>query len=433
MSEAPALRRVIGRWQVVALTVNVVIGAGIFGLPSKLYQAAGAWSLLGLLGCAVLVTLMNLAIFELAGRFTTTGGPYRYAAEAYGPSVGFAVGWLAWLMRVTSMAAVLGVLCDYLGGIVPALEDPVPRAVLVTAIITVLAVINIAGVRLASIAGSLFTVGKLVPLVVLAVVGLWFIEPSRLAPVDDLAIGSVARAAMLCIFAFTGFETATILAGEMRDPRRDLPFALFAMTGIVLVVYGLLLVVSIGTVPALGESPRPLVDAASAIAGKAGIAIVTIGALVSVSGALIALMTAVPRLLFAMAESGDLPRVLATVHPKRGTPQVAIIATALAALVLSLTGTFVWLVVIATTIRLSTYVLTSLAALVFRHRDGRSLWTLPAGIPVVMISLVLTGWMFASTHLDEIPLAALLCAAGFAIRALTALSTRGYRRGRGLS
>jgi basic amino acid/polyamine antiporter, APA family len=421
----PALRRVIGRWQVVALTVNVVIGAGIFGLPSKLYQAAGAWSLLGLVACAVLVTLLNLSIFELSGRFVTTGGPYRYATEAYGTHVGFAVGWLAWLMRVTSMAAVLGLLCDYLAGIAPGLEGDVPRAVLVATIVGGLALLNIAGIRVATITGSLFTVGKLVPLALLALVGLWFVEPSRLDPVDDLTIDSVARAAMLCIFGFTGFETATILAGEMRDPRRDLPFAVFATTGSVLAIYALLLVVSIGTVPDLGSSTRPLIDAGQAIAGTVGIAVISVAALVSITGTLLAFMTAVPRLLFAMAESGDLPRVLGAIHPRTRTPQVAILVTAAAVLALALTGTFVWLVVIATTIRLATYVLTSIAVLVFRRRDNRSLWAAPAGIPVVAISVALTGWMFSSNNIDELPLAAALCAAGFAIRALTRSSTGG--------
>jgi basic amino acid/polyamine antiporter, APA family len=409
---------------VVALTVNIIVGAGIFGLPSKLFEVAGAWSIVGLLVCAVLVTLLNLSIFELAGRFTKTGGPYAYASEAYGPTVGFTVGWLAWLMRVTAIAAVLGVLCDYLAAIEPALAGDAPRAACKVTVIAILTVLNIAGVRVASVAGSLFTVGKLVPLVALAIVGLWFIEPSRLDPPDPIDFDSVARVALMCLFAFTGFETATILAGEMRDPRRDLPFALLVAMCVIVAIYMLLLVVCIGLVPGLAGSKRPLVDAAAAIAGDAGIAIVTIGAVVSVTGALIALMTAVPRLLFAMAESGDLPRPLASIHPGRSTPHVAIVTTGAAALTLALTGTFVRLVVIATTIRLCTYILTALAVLVFRRREGRSLWAFPAGIPVVIVSFAMIAWMFSSTHVEELLLAAAFVAAGLVARFAVRYATR---------
>ena len=413
---ARELRREIRRWEVVALTINVVVGAGIFGLPSRLYQLAGVWSLAGLVACAVLVALLNLTLVELSGRFTTTGGPYVYTKEAFGPGAGFLVGWLIWAMRVTAMAAILALCCDYLAGVVPAFAHPAPRAALEIAIVAALAILNLAGVRTAAVANNVLTIGKLVPLLALAFAGLAFVEPARFAATAAPGAGSIARAAMLCVFAFTGFETATIVAGEMRDPRRDLPFALLATTFAVTAIYALLLVVSIGTVPALGASTRPLADAAAQVAGRLGSAAMTGGAVVSVLGILIALMTAAPRLLFAMAEAGDLPAALGAVAPRRQTPDAAVAITAAVVLALALTGTFVGIVAVSTAIRLVTYALTASAVPVLRRREGRGLWGGVAGLPVIALSLGLTAWMLSSVRLHEAALAGGLAAVGVALR-----------------
>ena len=410
------LQRAIRRWDVVALMVNAVVGAGIFGLPSILYKAAGAWSLLGLVACAVLVALLNLALFELAGRFTATGGPYVYAAAAYGPGAGFLVGWLTWLMRVTAMAAILKLFCDYVGGVAPSLAGGAPHAALAIGAVAALTALNLAGVRTATTASNLFTVGKLVPLAALALGGLAFVAPAHIVPTGGLPVGPVARAAVLCVFAMTGFETATIVAGEMRDPKRDLPFALIASTAAVTVLYGLLLVVAIGTVPDLATSTRPLADAAAQIAGRTGAAIVTAGALISVFGILLALMTAAPRLLFAMAEARELPAALARVHPQRRSPDASVLLTAAAVLALTLTGTFVGIVAVSTTIRLVTYAMTAVAVPVLRRREHRSLWARPAGIPVIAASLALTAWMLTSVRATEALLAVGLAAGGVVLR-----------------
>lgn len=172
-----SLVRGIGRWDFVALFINSIIGAGIFGLPSRVDALLGPYSVLAYLLCALLVLMIVFCFAEVGSRFTATGGPYLYATEAFGPAIGFQVGWLMWLARVSSFAALSNLLVDYLGHFWPEVGTPLPRAVLLTSLTIVLAGINVTGVRNGALIADVFTIGKLVPLVLFVAVGLFFVEP----------------------------------------------------------------------------------------------------------------------------------------------------------------------------------------------------------------------------------------------------------------
>src|SRR6266436_8850259 len=171
------LVRGIRKWDLVAVAINGIIGAGIFGLPAKVYALIGTYSLIAFAACAIVVTLIVLCFAEVGSRFDETGGPYRYAREAFGPAVGFEVGWLTWLARLTAFAANCNLMVSYLGFFWPAANTPLARAVIIVGVVVALAAINIIGVRQAAITSDLFTIGKLIPMLIFIVAGLFFLNP----------------------------------------------------------------------------------------------------------------------------------------------------------------------------------------------------------------------------------------------------------------
>lgn len=396
------LVRGIRRWDLVALVVNSVIGAGIFRLPATAYEKTGAYSLLAFLACAALVVLVVLCFAEVTSRFTHTGGPYLYAREVFSPLVAFQVGWLLWLTRVTAFAAVCNLLIEYLAWFWPAAETRIGRVSVITLIVAILATVNIIGVRPSAILGNIFTAGKLLPLALFIVVGLFFVDRERFAEASPPSYHNFSAAVLLLVYAFTGFEIPSIAAGEVSDPRRDFPFALLTGIAVVVVVYVLIQLVCIGTLPELASSKRPLADAASNFLGPVGASMIALGALISTTGTLSSVMLATPRLPFALAEQGQLPKWLTRTHPRFQTPWVSILASATAMLAVTLEGTFTSALTISTISRLFVYASTCVALIMLRNRsDKPAAFVLPAGIVVAVASLLLIGWLLSNVPLKE--------------------------------
>ena len=427
------LVRGIGRASMVALFINAVVGAGIFGLPSSVHALLGPWALLAYLACALLVLLVVLCFAEVGSRFERTGGPYLYARVAFGPMVGFQVGWLVWLTRVTAFAALCNLLLDYLAYFWPAATTPAWRTLLVAAVVALIVAVNVRGVRLAAIVANVFTIGKLIPLLLFVGVGLWFVEPARLVPGEAPGVADFSAGMLLLVFAFTGFETATVPAGEVREPRRTLPFAILAALAVIVPLYILVQVVSIGTLPGLATSTRPLADAAEQFAGTAGAGIVVVGALVSIAGTLNGLLLAAPRLLFAMAEHGQLPALFARTHARHHTPHVAIVVTGLAMLVLTLSGSFLSAVAISTLTRLLAYAATCAAVPVLRRRRAvaPALVLAPGGMATIVVALAVIAWLLAQGSAGELRDVGIAMALGFVLLWWGRRSGRRVARGRG--
>lgn len=416
------LLRGIGRASLVALFINSVVGAGIFGLPGQVHALLGPYALLAYLACAGLVLLIVMCFAEVGGRFERTGGPYRYAYVTFGPVVGFQVGWLVWLTRVSAFAALCNLLLSYLAHFWPAATWPEWRLGLVGGVVGLIAVLNIRGVRPAALVANAFTIGKLVPLVAFIAVGLFFLEPARFVPQSTPAIGDFSSAMLLLVFAFTGFETGTVPAGEVRDPRRNLPFAILTAMAVIVPLYILVQVVCIGTLPGLAGSTTPLADAAGRFGGAAGAALITVGALISISGTLNGLVLAAPRILFAMAEQQQLPKVLAATHPRYHTPHVAILLTSACMLALTLSGSFLTAVAISTLTRLLAYAATCAAVPVLRRRDERgdtsiapATFRAPGGIVTVVVALAVIAWLLAHGSAREVRDVVIAMLIGFAL------------------
>lgn len=393
------LVRRIRRWDVVALVLNCVIGAGIFGLPSRVFALAGTYSLLAYVVCAIVVLLIALSFAEVASRFSLTGGPYVYARDAFGALVGFEVGWLLWLARVTAFGSLANLFVDYASIFAPAAGTGVARAAALTSIGLVLTVLNIVGVRPSTLVTNAFTVGKLAALLFFVVAGVLFVSRANFSTAAPPAYAHFSQAVLLLVFAFSGFEMAVIPAGEIVEPGRQIPFALLLGLGIVVLLYILIQFVAIGTLPTLATSQRPIADASAMFLGAGAAAFVSLGALISIGGTLNSIALVTPRLLFAMAEDGHLPRAFGAVHPRFRTPHVAILVSSVVMIALTVSGSFATLAAISTIIRLLTYAATCGALLQLRRQPNAppAAFTAPFGGLAATAALILSVWLLSNS------------------------------------
>ena len=411
------LVRGIRRWDLVAIAINGIIGAGIFGLPSKVYALIGTYSLIAFVACALVVALIILCFAEVGSRFEETGGPYLYAREAFQPAVAFEIGWLFWLVRITAFAANCNLLINYLSFFWAPATSPSWRALIIVLVVVMLAIVNLLGIRQAAIVSNLFTVGKLVPIIIFIAAGLFFLNPQayELGPAPTSA--AFSQSVLLLVYAFTGFEMATIPAGEIRDPQRSLPRALLIAIVVVAVLYILIQVVCVGTLPGLAQSQKPLADAGSQFLGAAGGAIISAGAVVSIIGNLNILLLSASRLPFAMAEQKQLPAFVGRIHRRFFTPYVAILITAGLMMILTLRSSFLAALTISVIARLFTYGATCLALPLFRSRREvpAALFRLPGGPVIAILSLLLIVWLLLHSTWAEAKSAAVAAAVGLLI------------------
>jgi amino acid transporter len=397
--EGPGLLRALGRWDLLALVINGIVGAGIFGLPAKVDALLGVYGLGAILVCAAIMGLVILCFAEVASRFTQTGGPYVYAGAAFGPLPAFLTGSVLWIARVTGCCAICALLLQYLAYLGPAMNQGMGRVATATAIIGGLTIIHVQGIRRAALFGNLVTFAKLIPLLLFVGIGLFHIEWPRLQHASLPLNRSFAEAVLLLSFAFVGWESVVVAAGETQDPQRDLPRALIAGLLLVALLYGSIQLVCIGTLPDLAASERPLVDAGRNFLGASGALWLTLGAAVSMLGTLNGSMITISRLPYAMAAAGQLPRGLAVIHPRYRTPHVAVVCSGLLVLALTLSGQFVYLLTVSTIARLLVFAVTCAALPILRRKPDvpAARFVLPGGLLIPAAALALIAWLLASS------------------------------------
>jgi amino acid transporter len=394
----PRLERALGRWDLTAIGVNQVIGGAIFLMPSQVAAAIGAWSVIAFVAAGVASLLVAWCFAELSSRFEATGGAFLYTRVAFGPFLAFEVGWMQWFTRITSHASIANGVALALGFFAPALAGGVGRVAIITAIMVAFAWINARGIRQSSWLVNTLTIGKLAPLALFVLVGLPYLSPAILTPLPDVTFQQASTTALLLVFVFGGFDVVSVPAGESQDPRRHMPFAFTATIVIVTVVMTLGQAVAMAALPELAASRTPLADAAVVVLGAAGAMVVGVGSAISMLGNNAGQVLTGSRMLFAVAENGDLPRIFARVHPRYHTPDVAIWFSTAVALVLALSGSFVALAAASAVARLVTYVGTCAATLRLRQprfadRVAPATWTTPGGplVPLlaILVSLVI--------------------------------------------
>ncbi len=328
---------------------------------------------------AVLIAGAAMAIImacfaEVSSQFSEAGGPYLYARTAFGRLIGILVGWTFYLAQVAAPAANANLFVIYLAEFWPRAKEPWPRFTILTVLVWLLALINARGARQGAVVSNIFTVAKILPLfmVVSAGAALTLFHPTPWTGGISYPTGAWMKAIFLLIFAYGGFESALAPSGEARDPARDLAFALFVTVVGCTAIYASIQWVVVGVLGPGATSDRPLADVARMTMGNRGAALVAIGALVSVYGYLSAKLLGMPRVTFALAENGDLPRIFAAVSSRFRTPWFSILIYASAVWILALIGSFAWNVTLSVVARLFYYAVVCAALIALRRKQPRA-------------------------------------------------------------
>lgn len=400
--------RAVSRWQIVGLSINDVIGSGIYLLPAATALLLGPASLWAVLLAGLAVALLVLCYAQAASYFDQPGGSYLYAREAFGPFVGFEIGWMVWLTRIASAAALSNGLADAVARFWPGAADGAGRLAIIVGSLALLTLINVIGIKSAARTGVALVIGKLVPLLLFIAIGAFYIDPAALVAGEAPRMDKLGEAALLLLFAYAGFENIPAAAGEFKNPRRDVPFALLTMIATVTLVYAAVQLVAQGTLPGLAQSSSPLADAASRFSGETLALILTVGATISILGTNSNTMLLGPRVLYSLAQDGFGPRVLSRIHPRFHTPAWAIVTQGSLALALALSGSFVQLAVLSVVARLCAYVATALAVLVLRKRHGHreDALQLPGGPLIPLGALTISLGLLASATIGNLIAAA---------------------------
>jgi basic amino acid/polyamine antiporter, APA family len=364
MRHSEPLVRAMGTLGLAAAIVNITIGGGIFRLPANVASSLGAAAPIAYLVCAAAMALIVRCIAVAGSRVSLTGGPYAYVGAALGPYAGFISGVLLWMLGTFAGAAVATVFASSVGLLIGNVVGKTMEFTILAAAFTFWCLVNLRGVELGSRLNSIATVAKLLPLLLVAVGGLFFLDPANLTWTASPSTSDVARTSLLLIFAFAGLEVALVPSGEVRDTERTVPRAIaLAMIGITTLYIALQMsaqgILGNGLAQA---NVSPLADAANAAFGPWARTLLLAGAAVSMFGYLGGMTLSVPRMVYAFARDGFLPRVFATVDLTHHVPRTAIVAQSLLVVALAVTGTFERLAILANVSALALYFGCALAA-----------------------------------------------------------------------
>jgi amino acid transporter len=400
-NQAQKLSHSMSLFDVVCLGINGIVGAGIFLLPGKLAAVAGTSSILIFAICGLLCLAIALCFAEMGGIYQETGGAYIYARNTFGPMIGFMVGWMMWLSSIIGWAAMARGLLLYLKFFSPYLSKGKLGEVIVISLILSLGVLNFLGVKIGARIINFFTISKLIPIFVFITFGFFHIETSYLGQIFSFKANNIGPAIVIGLFAYTGFEYLAVPAGEMKRPGRDIPVAFVIAILVTTLIYILVQIVATGTLPGLAQSGKPLADAAASFLGPIGGTLIAIGALLAIAGVNSGIALTGPRNLFALSSDGLLPEAFSKIHPKYHTPYVAIGVNTFLTLVLSLTGTFEYLIFASVLVSILQYIPTCLAVIVLRRKwpDILRRYTVPGGYVIPSLALLTCFWILLQVKL----------------------------------
>ena len=400
------LVRSIGRWSLLALMLNTMIGASIFGLPALLAARLGKWSPYGFLAALAGVLVIAACMAEVASQFRETGGPYLYTRAAFGSLAAIEIGWLNWLSRIAASAAVANLFVTYLSEFMPSVKTPMIRGAVLLLLIGFLALVNYLGVNEGKVLSNFFTATKLSLIFLFAIIGLTalYLHPAirvNPPPVTPHA-ADMFEAVLLLIYAYAGFEAALIVSGETKDARRDIPFALFGAIAVATVLFVSVQYLVVHTVANLAASSRPGVDSARQFLPQLGVQMVVVGTLISAYGYLSANMLHTPRITFAMSERGDFPRIFSRIHPRFRTPHLSILIFAALLLPFSIGGDFWWNALLSIVARLFLYGSVAAALPVLRKKQPYAdRFRLPLGGLFSGLAVAFTALLILKMHRAE--------------------------------
>ena len=396
------LIRAVGMWGLVAMCVNAVVGSGVYLLPSETFNLLGRFSLWAPLLFAIPVFILALCFAEAASHFTEPGGAYLYTRTAFGDFIGFETGWMNTIARVTSLAALANGFVVSLARLIPEAGEGAARTVLIILPLLAFGIIHALGIRYGAGTIYAFTWGKILPLIVFIIVALIAFRHNPLPGSFSVPAGNVewGDAALFLLFAYAGFENLGIPAGEYKNPRRDLPFALLIGILAIAAVYSLAQLAAMASLQDLGATGTPIADAAAAIMGPAGATLITIGAIISILGTNLGTTLEGSRMIFALGRDRKPFRILGYVHPGTRTPVVAIAALLAVAIPVAVAGSFTTLALLSAGARLTTYLFT--AAAVPRLRKLNPGFVTPGGLTVPILGVLIAAYFFFGLRTEQL-------------------------------
>ena len=415
-SQASSLRRDIGFFGASFLVLNAMIGAGIFALPGKVAANAGLLSPWLFLVVGVLFLSIVLTFAELASYYEKTGGPVIYATEAFGPLAGFSTGWVIYLSRMTAFAANANVMATYLASLSDFFGGGLARAAIITLVTAGLTWANVLGVRDGVRTMGVFTVLKVTPLILMILLGFQYVTGSTLIPGEPFVIDELGGTTLLLIYAYVGFETVAVTAGETSQPRSTIPQALVGTVIGTGLLYFIIVLVFVSIISPEQYADATLVEVGRALAGPAGALAITLAAVFSIGGNLACSMIAAPRLIFSLAENRLLPKWFGHVHARYATPDRCILIMGGMALVLALTGSFVKLAIASSVARLLGYIIciASLPAIRRNASDDtrKKAFRLKGGYSIPIVGLGICVWLLMQSKAESWIAVSILIAIG---------------------
>ena len=392
----PGLVRRLGLFDATMIVMGGIIGSGIFVNPAEVARHVGTPTLIvgaWLIG-GIIALIGALVYAELAARRPETGGQYAYLRDAYGPVPAFLYGWsLLLVIQSGGMAAVATIFAGYLGDLV---RLPVGESAVAAGALALLTLVNCFGVRAGSNVQNALMVLKIGVIAALVAAGFAFAPAAQpaSAPATAEPLGLLAALTPV-MFAYGGWQTASFIAGEMRDPRRDLARGLLLGVGGVVLLYAAVAFVCVHVLgPAgLAETRTPASAVMRLALGERGADLLALGIAVSALGFLSQGMLTTPRVYFAMAEDRLFFRRVAEVHPRTHAPVFAILLQGAAATVIALTGTYGQILSYVVSVDFLWFGLTGAALIVFRRREGgRAPFSVP-GHPFTTALFVAACWI----------------------------------------
>jgi APA family basic amino acid/polyamine antiporter len=412
------LIRAVGVRGLGAGIVNYTIGAGIFVLPALVAAKVGAAAPIVYVICAIAMGLIVACFADAGSRVSLSGGMYAYTEVAFGKYVGFLVAVSLWISMILASASVAIIFVDSLGQLVPALQSPFARNAILIGLYLALVIMNIRGVIAGSGVVQTVTLGKLVPIFILLAFGAFAIKPSNFVWPGMPSASDTARTTLILIFAFMGVESALTPSGEVMNPARTVPRAIFLALVFTTLIYIALQVVAQGILGAelATNTKAPLAEAARRVLGRGGETLVLLGAAISTLGYVAGDMLAAPRMPYALARDGQVPKFLSSIHERYRTPHIAIIAHAFLCALLAVTGTFGSLAVLVVLSSLLVYLGCCLATIELQRRDVRADGAIPFRVPggpiiPILASAIIIWLMSSSTRQEFLSLGAMVVVA----------------------
>jgi APA family basic amino acid/polyamine antiporter len=426
----PPLVRAVGLFSLTLIAVNGMVGAGIFVLPAQVAAILGPASLWAYVMAGLATALIVICFAEVGALFNRSGGPYLYARTAFGNFVGFEMGWLMLMSRLTALAAISNALASYLGFFWPAAAYGAGRILVISACIGVLGAINFRGVKYGTWANNLLTISKLVPLLVFVAAGVFWLDPHRSPAWTLPEPAGLRQAGLLLIFAFGGFEFAVVPGEEVVNPKRNVPIALLTAIAFVVVLYLLIQFVAQSTLPDLATSATPLASASRRFLGPFGGFLLAAGGILSTMGTNGGNLLVTPRVIYAMAEAEQLPSMFARVHPRYRTPYIAVVTTTLLGWAFAVSSQFAALIALSAIARLLYYAATCLALPVFRRTmpDAERRFAVPGGAAIPIAAAAMSAWLLLGSTKAQVALTAAVLLVGVAVFGCYRLSTVLARR-----